>query len=212
MPLQNRVNPFGDLVAVPERGTFMGNRGCLHDSQKTIKRRRWASKAWIICVPRFKDRRRELMTPGSYTELFFLDEATAMAAGHRPCAECRRTDAMRFKALWHEALGESSNGKPGTLAALDTMLHSERIGDDGTQRRWPARLSGLPDGVMVAMDEPGAAFLVRGGALYRWSAGGYLERRGMRPSATVAVLTPPSTARVLTLGYRPVLHASLDAF
>ena len=211
MPLQNRVTPFGEIVAVSDRGSFMGNRGRIHTEQRTLKTRHWERKAWIICLIQFKGRHREVMAPSTYTELFFLDEATAFAAGHRPCAECRRSDAKRFKNLWLEANGALLQGKSGTLSNMDAILHSERVSRDGTQCRWEARVSELPDGTMVLVDDSRAAFLIQQNYLYLWSPGGYVERRAIPSGQTVTVLTPPSVTRVLAAGYRPVVHQSVDA-
>jgi hypothetical protein len=205
MPLQNRVTPFGEIVAVPERGSFMGNRGRIHNEQRTLKTRHWDRKAWITCLLQFKGRRRQMMAPITYTELFFLDEATAFAAGHRPCGECRRSDARRFKDLWLEVNGALLRGKSGTMANMDAILHSERIGRDGTQHRWEARLSELPDGAMVLVDDPRSAFLLQQGSLYLWSPAGYVESKTVPSGRTVTVLTPPSVTRVLAAGYRPVV-------
>ncbi len=210
MPLQNRVTPFGDIVAVPERGSFMGNRGRIHNARRELGTRHWERKAWITCVLQFKGRRRQVMAASSYTELFFLDEATALAAGHRPCGECRRSDARRFKDLWLDANGASLQGKSGTMANMDAVLHAERVGRDGTQRRWEARLSELPDGAMVRVDDPRAAFLLRQGCLYLWSPAGYVERRTFPSGSTVMVLTPQSVTRVVAAGYRPIVHPSVD--
>ncbi len=211
MPLQNRVTPFGEIVAVPERGSFMGNRGRIHNARRELETRHWERKAWITCLLQFKGRHRQVMAASSYTKLFFLDEATALAAGHRPCGECRRSDARRFKDLWLEANGALLQGKSGTMVNMDAVLHSERIARDGMQRRWEARLSELPDGVMVRVDDPGVAFLLHRGCLYLWSPPGYVERRAITAERTVTVLTPPSVTRVLAAGYRPVVHPSVDA-
>lgn len=208
MPLQNRVTPFGEIVAVGERGTLMGNRGRIHDDQRKLKARHWERKAWIACLLEFKGRRRQVMAPASYTELFFLDEATAFAAGHRPCAECRREDARRFKDLWLEANGALLDGKPGTIADIDTILHSERVDRDGVQRRWQARLSELPDGAMVLADDSETACLLWQGGLSRWSTAGYIGREAIASGLSVTVLTPPSVIRVLAAGYRPRVHQS----
>jgi hypothetical protein len=150
------------------------------------------------------------MAPSTYTELFFLDEATAFAAGHRPCAECRRSDATRFKTLWLEVNGALLQGESGSMSNMDAVLHSERIGRDGTQSRWEARLSDLPDGVMVHVDDPQAAFLLHQGDLCLWSSAGYVERRAVPSEQSVTVLTPPSVTRVLAAGYRPAMHQSAD--
>ncbi|MFL5386060.1 MAG: hypothetical protein ACJ8GN_26395 [Longimicrobiaceae bacterium] len=197
MPRQNRVTPRGELVAVDARGTFMGNRGCLHDAAGRI-RRAWQLKRWIVCELEFKGRHRPVMQPGCYTELFFLDEATALAAGHRPCAECRRPAFRAFLAAW-------AAGGPGGLPsapALDEVLHRER-----TSPPWRAPLGTLPDGAFVALPGDPRPFLVLGDALLAWTPGGYTDRRA-RPSATVEVLTPRSTVEALRAGYRPVLHSS----
>ena len=211
MPLPNRVTPFGEIVAVPERGSFMGNRGRIHTEQRKLKTRHWDRKAWITCLLQFKGRHRQMMSPSTYTELFFLDEATAFAAGHRPCGECRRSDAKRFKNLWLEVNGRLLQGKTGTMSNMDEVLHSERIARDGTVRRWEARLSELPDGAMVLVDDPRAAFLLQESSLYLWSPAGYVERKTVPSGRSVTVLTPPSVTRVLAAGYRPVVHPSVGA-
>jgi hypothetical protein len=211
MPLQNRVTPFGEIAAVPERGSLMGNRGRIHTAQRTLKTRHWDRKAWITCLLQFKGRHRPVMAPSTYTELFFLDEATAFAAGHRPCGECRRSDAKRFKSLWLEVNGALLQGKAETMANMDAVLHPERIGRDGTQRRWEARICELPDGTMVCVDDARAAFLLQRGSLCRWSPAGYVERKTIPAGRTVTVLTPPSVTRVLAAGYRPVVHPSVGA-
>ena len=200
MPLQNRVTPFGDLVAVPERGMFMGNRGVLHDEERRIVRFS-QGRRWICCLTEFTGRRRPLMVPGRYTELFFLDEATALAAGHRPCVECRRADAMRFRASWTDANGHD----PGiTFAEIDAWLAEERLGAPGVMRRWRAESAVLPDGAMVAID--GDAFLVEAGRLRPWSMAGYGP--ACAAPEEVEVLTPRSIVAAIAAGYAPVLHAS----
>jgi hypothetical protein len=205
MPLQNRVTPLGELVADPARGLVYGNRGCLHDETGRI-RRRYAGRRWIACRLEFRGRRRApLLRPGRYTELFFLDEATAFAAGHRPCAECRREDYRRFVVLWRE-LHPADAGAD----AIDARLHAERV-DPATraQRRHEARLDDLPDGAFVLED--GLPRLVLGRALLAWTPGGYAARvpRSRRGAATV--LTPPSLVAVLHAGWEPavpLLHPS----
>jgi hypothetical protein len=193
MPLQNRVTPLGELIAVPERGLVYGNRGCVHDEQRRI-RRMYQVKRWIACRLEFRGRRRAAgpMPPGRYTGLFFLDEATAFAAGHRPCAECRREDYNRFVGLW------------GARAdAIDAQLHEERM-----RRFHEARLEELPNGAFVLED--GEPFLVLGDSLLRWTPGGYTERRP-RATRRATLVTPPSTVRVLHAGWEsgvPFLHPS----
>ncbi len=202
MPLQNRVTPLGDIVAVPQRGAFMGNRGIIHDpATRTLHKRRWSTKAWIICVCEFRGRRREVMAQRSWTELFFLDEATALAAGHRPCFYCRREAANAFRAAW----AKGSRMPPPRAHEMDIALDAERR--DGCDKRLhdlPAPLDRLPDGAMVRAN--GASFLMCGGRALRWSFDGYSEA-GDRLEAP-RLITPPSTLRALAAGYRPVLHAS----
>ena len=148
MPLQNRVSPHGDVIAVAARGALMGNRGRLHDATLQIVRRQVSSyRAWVTCLLAFKGRRRTVMAPGRYTELFFLDEATALAAGHRPCGECRRADYRRFKASW--LAGNPERDLPGAvpIAAIDCELHRDRLTSEGLQRTFQADLASLPDGL-----------------------------------------------------------------
>ena len=203
MPLQNRVTPFGEIIASAERGTLMGNRGCLHDAERRLTGRRWTTRAWVTCALAFKDRRRQLMTPGNYTELFFLDEATALAAGHRPCAECRRADYLAFKRLWAEGVGVAAASLP--VAELDRVLHADRVEGHG-QRTYRDRLGALPDGALVALE--GSAFLKWSGNLWAWSLGGYALAPSMSDDAEGTVLTPRSTVQVLRAGYRPSVHPS----
>jgi hypothetical protein len=198
MPLQNRVTPLGELVAKPARGLVYGNRGCLHDGHGRI-RRRYNGKRWIACRLAFKGwHRSPLLQPGRFTELFFLDEATAFAAGHRPCALCRREDYNRFV----ELVGLRAD-------AVDEQLHLERV-DPATrgQRRHDARFDELPDGVFVFHEsEP---WLVLGGELLRWTAAGYAARTA-RPRGEACVLTPPTLVGLLRSGWRPdvpLLHPS----
>ena len=198
MPLQNRVTPFGEIVAVPDRGSLMGNRGgCLHDGARRLGRARWRSAAWIACLLDFKGRRRTPMTPGLYTELFFLDEATALAAGHRPCAECRRPAFEAFRRAWAAASGTA----PPRAPEMDRVLHAERLDGQGGKRRHEAVLEELPDGAMVERD--GAAWLVEGGRLLRWTPAGYAEAVPHAPGPAL-LLTPPATVAVLREGYRPL--------
>jgi hypothetical protein len=193
--LRNRVTPLGELIADPARGTVYGNRGCLHDARGEI-RRRYQVKRWIACRLEFKGRRRHpLLQPGRYTELFFLDEATAFAAGHRPCAECRREDYVSFL----ELLGESRAG------AVDERLHAERLGPYRVEL-----LAALPDGVFVLRD--GEPWLVHAGGLRRWTPAGYAERRPRPRNERATVVTPPSLVEVLRSGWSgvvPLLHPSL---
>jgi hypothetical protein len=202
LPRQNRVTPFGEIIATSERGTFMGNRGILHDETSQI-RRKWQVKRWIICLLEFKERKRQLMKPGSYTELFFLDEATALAAGHRPCAECRNA---RFKCFCH-AWGTAHPEARPTATLIDNQLHSERIAPDRSKRYFMGNLNELPNGVFVTLPEwREQAFLVWGDQLMAWSPGGYGERRERPKGVEVNVLTPKSTVETIRAGYVPEIH------
>src|SRR5260370_10230714 len=199
-PLQNRVTPTGDIIATPHRGLFTGNRGIIHDpAARTLLRRRWASQAWLICVCEFRGRRREVMGGRSWTELFFLDEATALAAGHRPCFFCRRRDALRFRAAWEEG-----NCVSRVLARdIDAALHRERL--SGGKKRLHARampLEQLPDGAMVQQGTE-SFLIVRSRALL-WSPAGYLTAQYAPQDAIL--LTPPSPLRAFPTGSHPLLH------
>ena len=201
MPLQNRVTPTGDIIATPHRGMFTGNRGIIHDPATKTLTRRWASQAWLTCLCEFRGRRREVMGGRSWTELFFLDEATALSAGHRPCFFCRRDDANRFRAAWEEG-----NGFRRVLArAIDAVLHRERL--SGAKKRLHAvqmPLEELPDGAML---QRGAeSFLIVQGRALLWSPAGY--RKAPNAIKDAMLLTPPSTLRALVAGYRPLLHES----
>ena len=193
MPFQNRVTPFGELIAPPERGLVYGNRGRLHDERGVI-RRQWQVKRWISCRLEFRGRRRAggPMAPNRYTGLFFLDETTAFAAGHRPCAECRREEYVRFMALVSETRADS----------IDERLHAERLGPK------PMRdIARLPGGAFVLVDD--SPWLVLGGELLRWTPGGYAERRPATGRAPL--ITPLSVLRVLESGWNgvvPFLHPS----
>jgi hypothetical protein len=205
MPLRNRVTPLGELVADPARGLVYGNRGCLHDADGRI-RRPFAGRRWIACRLRFRGwHRGPLLQPGRFTELFFLDEATALAAGHRPCALCRRGDFRELDALWRER-------HPGDRGAdaIDARLHAERVDPVTRDRRLhEAALDDLPDGAFVLRD--GAPWLVHGDRLRAWTPAGYGATLA-RPAGEPAVLvTPPSLVALLRAGRTPavpLLHAS----
>lgn len=199
MALQNRVTPFGEVVALPGRGTMMGNRGILHDEDRRIVRA-FAVKRWIACVLEFRGRYRTVMTPHRYTELFFLDEAAALSAGHRPCAECRRADYNRFRELWSRTIGGANDAD-----SMDLRLHAERL--DGKKKRVVrADVSSLPDGAYVALD--GKAHLVLGEALLEWSESGYRAARTRPTRGLVEVLTPQTIVRIIAAGYRPAIHST----
>jgi hypothetical protein len=203
MPLRNRVNPFGELFADSVRGTMFGNRGGrFHRNDRTLGRRRWTSRRWICCVLEFKGRHREVWGNG-YTEVFFLDEVTAFAAGHRPCFECRRRDATLFAGAW--ALGRGEPVQP-RASEMDRVLHAERL--DGRAKR-PHRLAvdDLPDGTLLALPD-GGAWAVRGESLLQWTPAGYRTRRSRPRGVTVDVLTPPAILAALAAGYAPRWHSS----
>ena len=205
MPLQNRVTPAGDIVATPERGTFTGNRGIIHDpSSKTLLNRRWSNPAWITCVCEFRGRRRDVMATRSWTELFFLDEGTSFAAGHRPYFYCRRDDANRFRAAWEEGNGVTQ----ARATEIDAVLHRERL-DHRKKRLHPVDgpIAALPNGAMVQAG--GESYLIAQGRALRWSFAGYSASVGELVDAQL--LTPPSTLNAFRAGYRPVLHVSAAA-
>lgn len=207
MTLQNRVDPFGTIHAVDALGTMMGNRGGkLHDSDtKTLGKRRWVNKHWIICVTDFNNRKRDVMGQ-FYTELFFLDEVTALSAGHRPCFECRRKDAKAFQAAFQKATGLSDLPKVGVM---DPILHLERLDGKG-QRQHLVERDALIDGAMILVD--GQPHAVKDGALLRWHFEGYVfsGHQVLDLGKSVSCLTPPTTLSVLANGYHPQWHKSAD--
>ena len=199
MPHQNRVTPFGEIVALPGRGLLMGNRGVLHDENKRIVRQ-YQSRRWIACRLEYKGVRRRIMQPRRYTELFFLDEAAALSAGHRPCAECRRDDYKRFTNLWAQA-----HGGPSGADAMDAVIHADRM-LHGAKRTWRAQLRALPNGSYVAIDDE--AWLLWQGQLLAWSDAGYTGRGSARVPDLVDVLTPQCIVSVIRAGYTPDVHPS----
>jgi hypothetical protein len=201
MPLQNRVLPTGEIVAIPDRGMFVGNRGIIHSpATKTLLRKRWSTDAWLTCVLEFQGRRRRVMQRRSWTELFFLDEATAFAAGHRPCFYCRREDANRFRAAW-----EKGNRVSEVLAPdMDAVLHRERLASSRKLHPLPMPLEKLPDGAMIQAGEE--SYLIARGRPLLWSPSGYRAVKGGINAAKL--LTPPSTVRAFLAGYPVVLHPS----
>ena len=204
MPLQNRVTPFGEIVAIGQRGMFTGNRGIIHDPRtRTLLSRRWTTTAWIACVLDYKGTRREVMSRRSWTELFFLDEATALAAGHRPCFFCRRQAAEAFRSAW-----TTGNGGDRPLApAMDEVLHRERLADRGKRlHALPTPVDRLPDGTMIAVVK--TSYLIKHRRAFEWTEGGYRESAMALSGAQL--LTPPSTVRALAAGYRPVLHPTAE--
>ena len=209
MTLRNRVDPFGVLHAVAARGTLMGNRGIIHDPRtRTLLGKRWTTKAWIICLCQFQDRKRTVMGRGSYTELFFHDEVTALAAGHRPCFECQRQRAKSFAAAFAAGCGRTSIG----AAEMDAMLHGQRLASGGRLEVLPVdELRLLPEGSMIASG--GRAFLVARECLRPWSFGGYGKRLRFADlrGSPVSLLTPGSTVRALRAGYEAQAAPALTA-
>ena len=205
MPLQNRVTPFGEIVAIPERGTVMGNRGIIHDpATRTLLKKRWALKCWLICKLKYSHYHREPMARHSWTELFFLDEATALAAGHRPCFFCSREKAETFRVAW-----ANGNGVPIPRAPeMDAILHRERLSRSAKRiHPFSGSVKEFPDGTMIAAAD--RAFLILGRKQFLWSPSGYRRTDDMpRPDG---LLTPPSTIATLRAGYRPDLHPSATA-
>ena len=207
MPRQNRVTPFGEIVARPDRGAWMGNRGgCLHDAEGRLTGARWRSRAWIYCRLEFKGRRRTIMAPGRYTELFFLDEPTALAAGHRPCGECQHARLAEFRAAWLAGNPEVGLATDCLVGEIDRVLHAERLSRTGGVG-WRATIRQLPGGAMVCLDRaPAVAWLYWAGRLERWTPGGYGEALEMSGEQEVAVLTSPSTVRALAAGFQISRH------
>ncbi len=209
MPRQNRVTPGGLIEAHPARGLLMGNRGILHDRDGRLGPARWRHRAWIACRLAFKDRRRPLMAPGRYTELFFCDEAVALAAGHRPCAECRRDDYRRFLAAWRRAYGLDASASL-RAPALDAALHAARL-EGRAQRRSVLAADDLPDGAFALLPDTGDdPWLVLGDRLRRWTHDGYAESRPRPRGVALPVLTPAPVVEALRHGYAPLLHPSAD--
>ncbi|GAB4512495.1 MAG: hypothetical protein OHK0046_12120 [Anaerolineae bacterium] len=197
MPRQNRVTPTGEIIATPARGTLMGNRGLLHDDEGRI-RRAYQVKRWIICLLAYKGRWRPVMSPGQYTELFFLDEATALAAGHRPCAQCQYTRFMEFKTLW--AVAHSLDAEKVRVDDIDTQLHAERT----TPHKPQVNIETLPEGVFILWEE--GPHLIQGDVLLPWQPEGYGPSVARPRDTNVTLLTPPSIVNVIRAGFRPIIH------
>jgi hypothetical protein len=203
-PLQNRVLPDGSIVATQARGTMMGNRGgAFHTPSQTLFIKHWHSRQWICCVLEFKNRRRQVMQPRRYTELFFLDEATALSAGHRPCFECRRVAALDFATRWNNCRGETGRARADHM---DRILHAERLDENGAKRTYRAPIDTLPDNAFFH-HRAGVA-RIAGRYIQVWSLGGYGRHLPRPKGIEVEVLTPRSTVVVLGAGYMPVFHTS----
>ncbi|HLZ72287.1 MAG TPA: hypothetical protein VKV26_20480 [Dehalococcoidia bacterium] len=211
MPLQNRVTPWGEIIKTPARGTLFGNRGgCFHTvDQELLPLKRWVGRRWIACLLEFKGRRRKLMQPNRYTELFFLDEATALAAGHRPCAQCRWGDYNRFIDAWLAGNAVLRIERARCTDAIDAVLHRERVTPRREKVTYLARLGDLPDGVFVTFDGAAGAWTPRDGRLHRWTSAGYAESRPAAAVHEVRVLTPRSIVNAIAAGYVPMTHPTL---
>lgn len=198
--LQNRVDPFGRLIKTRERGLWLGNRGVIHDDQRQIVRP-FKLKAWITCVLAFKGRHREIMQPNRWTELFFLDEATSLSAGHRPCFQCRYKDHQRFKEFWLKGNPEYGFNMKTPIAEIDTILHAERISGNKSKVTYMGNTKGLPDGTFIVYDEKPC--LIKNGKRYSWHPGGYSKGEVLPNMKNVTIITPPSIVNMLAAGYVP---------
>ncbi|HEY5408537.1 MAG TPA: hypothetical protein VIJ92_15695 [Ginsengibacter sp.] len=198
--MQNRVDPSGNIIISTARGAWMGNRGQLHDDTKYIQRP-YKLKAWLTCVLQFKERRRKVMSPGLYTELFFLDEATAFSAGHRPCFECRRQDHHRFKMYWLKGNREYGFTEKTTIKDIDAILHNERINHAGNKVTYLDNIDNLPRGTFIFINEQ--PYLITGNYLHHWTAFGYDSKIALPTNHVVVVLTPRSVVNTFSAGYIP---------
>lgn len=202
MPFQNRVLPTGEITAIPVRGTLTGNRGIIHRDDKTLGTARWSHHAWICCTLDWQGRKRPVMTGRNWTELFFLDEAVAFAAGHRPCGYCRRDAYVGYRDAWADAAGSRHSAK-----AMDVDLHASRVTRARVQITYQATLNDLPDGAMVAHE--GQPHLLHNRGLFPYTPDGYAPPIVAKPDTIITVLTPAPTIAVLHAGYRPQLHPSV---
>lgn len=200
MPRQNRVLPTGEIIAHPARGLLTGNRGILHDAAGQLGTARWRHPHWISCALTYKDWRRQVMSPGTWTELFFLDEAVALSAGHRPCALCRRDAFTAFTTAWTRATGITPSAR-----TIDQSLHATRVTRDRQQIRHRADCASLPDGTFVL--HGAGPHLVSGPHLFPWTPSTYTAPVP-RPETPITVLTPSPAVAALAAGYRPLLHPS----
>lgn len=207
MPLQNRVDPWGRLHAVEPRGTLLGNRGILHNAQKEIIATS-ARKGWVTCLLEFEGRQRQVFSTGSYSELFFLDEATAFSAGHRPCAECRRERYNEFKSAWVKANSGLVRSQNPPITEIDKVMHADRAVRGGGKVTFDAPLADLPQGTFI--DCGGEALLLWGRGLLRWSFEGYSGHQAALPGNLVCVLTPRSVVQTFRSGFVPTVHASAE--
>lgn len=208
MQRRNRVDPFGNLIATPARGTLMGNRGCLHDDNGRLIKV-WARLPWVTCVLDYKGRHRQIMAPGKYTELFFLDEATALSAGHRPCGTCQKARYEEFKRLWLATNATGRHTAANSIADIDAFIHAERYASAGEKAVWKAAIGELPEGVVyLRSSDPNQPWLKWQGAMQQWSPEGYSHAEPLDDKEPVRVITPKSIVRTLTAGFKPRVHPS----
>ena len=198
--LQNRVDPFGNIIKTSARGAWMGNRGLLHDEHQNLLRP-FKLKAWLICKLEFKGWHRKVMTPNRYTELFFMDEATAFAAGHRPCFECRREDYNKFKTYWLKGNPKYGFNEKTSIKKIDDILHSERINNNRSKVTYEENIKDLPDGAFVLFNNQ--PHLIFKGLMYLWSPFGYEKGIALAGVGKLPVLTPKSVVNTFRAGYIP---------
>jgi hypothetical protein len=204
VPLQNRVMPTGEIIAHPARGMLMGNRGCIHRPDRTLGVTRWRTKMWISCVLDWRGRHRDVMPPGRWTALFFLDEVTALAAGHRPCGYCRRADHLWFAESWRVGRGLKARPRAGQM---DIELHAERVERRTRRKVTRTAVAGdLPDGAMIS--HAGTLGLWCDDSMLPWSFEGYGAPVAVSGESVVTLLTPPSIVAALEADYRPIVHPS----
>ncbi len=208
MPLQNRVTPIGEIVASNERGALMGNRGILHDEHGRIIRQSFYD-GWKFCKLEHEGNRRKVMSAGRYTELFFLDEATALAAGHRPCFECHEAQFYRFRTIWTRSNARLFNLVSPPIAKIDRILHKERIDRIGRKVFFRDQVSNIPDGTFIEFR--GDFYLRWQGIFHLWSFAGYVSARTFPPNLEVVVLTPESIVRCFRNGLKPAVHESIKS-
>lgn len=207
MPLQNRIDPWGNIIATTARGTLLGNRGILHNGKKQIVKT-YQHQSWVTCRLKFKNIKRKLMTPNNYTELFFLDEATAFSAGHRPCCECRRERYLEFKDYWVKAnLNKQTNDVK--ISIINKLMHKDRI-NKGVKITHRANLKELPDGTIFSYKS--SAYLIFKPNIYLWSFEGYSFSKSVKVPAEVDVLTPKSIVNIFRLGFKPEIHKSIATY
>lgn len=208
VPLQNRVDPSGNIITSSGRGTWTGNRGVIHKNRKIIAPYR--TKNWITCSLEYKDFRRSVMSENRWTELFFLDEATAFSAGHRPCAFCRNKAFKDFKTKWLVANAKSNNIIDTSIKSVDDIIHQERLKPNGAKNTFTSNLKELPDGVMISIPNQPESFLYHKNHLFLWSPSGYISSYKVESDQLVSVLTPKSIVEVLKAGYKCHIHDSVE--